>query len=60
MNLLSEFEQNQLLQENLKYQADNKNLKTRLDSKEKEILDLRQKIIEQDANYAIAARKQEG
>ena len=43
----------------MKYQTEIESYKMRLDSKEKEIEKLYQKILDQDSNYGITARKLE-
>ena len=51
--------ENKILRENMKYQTEIESYKMRLDSKEKEIEKLYQKILDQDSNYGITARKLE-
>ena len=51
--------ENKILRENLKYQTEIESYKMRVESKEKEIEKLYQKILDQDSNYGITARKLE-
>ena len=51
--------ENKILRENMRYQTEIESYKMRLDSKEKEIEKLYQKILDQDSNYGITARKLE-
>ena len=58
-NFFLEKEHEEILRENLQYQAEIKNGKARIEAKDSEINRLCEKILEQDAGYAAAARKLE-